>query len=92
MTAAPRTVAVAEAGQAEEDQAEAHTRAEARTRAEAHTRAEVDTQAAADTSAHPAGARSTAAAGKAHSGSIFGPTVPLDAILAGKDTAHRCST
>ncbi len=54
--------------------------------------AEVHTQAEADTSAHLAGACSTAAAGKAHSGSIFGPTAPLDAIPAGKDMAHRCST
>jgi hypothetical protein len=76
---------VAEAGQAE-----VHTRAEVRTRAEVHTRAEADTQAEADTSAHPAGACSTAA-GKVHSGSIFGPTAPLDAILAGKELAHRCS-
>ena len=71
--------------------AEAHSRAEAHTRAEAHSRAEVHTQAEVDTSAHPAGARSTAA-GKAHSGSIFGPMAPLDAILAGKELAHRCST
>ncbi len=89
--------------EAEEGQAEVHTRAEVRTRAavrtraevhtqaEADTRAEADTQAEADTSAHPAGACSTAA-GKAHSGSIFGPTAPLDAILAGKELAHRCST
>ena len=63
-----------------------------RTQAEVHTRAEADTQAAADTSAHPAGARSTAAVGRAHSGSIFGPTAPLDAILAGKELAHRRST
>ena len=60
--------------------------------AEVHTQAEADTQAKADTSAHLAGACSTAAAvGKAHSGSIFGPTAPLDAILAGKELAHRCS-
>ena len=59
--------------------------------AEVHTQAEADTRAEADTSARPAGACSTAAAGKAHSGSIFGPTAPLDAILAGKELAHRCS-
>ncbi len=59
--------------------------------AEVHTQAEADTQAKADTSAHLAGACSTAAAGKAHSGSIVGPTAPLDAILAGKELAHRCS-
>ena len=54
--------------------------------AEVHIQAEVHTQA------HPAGARSTAAAvGKAHWGSIFGPTALLDAILAGKELAHRCS-
>jgi hypothetical protein len=81
-------VAEAEAGQAA-----VHTRAEVHTRAVVHTRAEADTQAEADTSAHPAGACSRAAAeGKAHSGSIFGPTAPLDAIPAGKDMAHRCST
>ena len=76
----PRTVAEAEAGQAA-----------VHTRAVADTRAEADNQAEADTSAHLAGACSTAAAGKAHSGSIFGPTAPLDAILAGKELAHRCS-
>ena len=73
--------------EAEAGQAAVHTRAVADTRAEA------DNQAEADTSAHPAGACSRAAAeGKAHSGSIFGPTAPLDAIPAGKDMAHRCST
>ena len=51
---------------------------------------EVHTRAEADTSAHPAGACSTAA-GKAHSGSIFAPRAPLDAIPAGKELAHRCS-
>ncbi len=60
--------------------------------AEVHTQAEADTQAKADTSAHLAGACSTAAAGKAHSGSIFGPTAPPDAIPAGKELARRCST
>jgi len=79
-------VAEAEAGQAA-----VHTRAEVHTRAVVHTRAEADTQAEADTSARPAGACSTAAVGKAHSGSIVGPTAPLDAILAGKELAHRCS-
>ena len=59
--------------------------------AEVHTRAVVHTQAEADTPAHPAGACSMAAVGKAHSGSIFGPTAPLDAILVGKELAHRCS-
>jgi hypothetical protein len=76
----PRTAA-----EAEEGQAEVHTQAEADTRAEA------DTQAEADTPARPAGACSMAAVGKAHSGSIFGPTAPLDAILVGKELAHRCS-
>ncbi len=72
-------------------QAEAHSQAEVDTQAEVDSQAEVDTQAEADTSAHPAGACSTAA-DKAHSGSIFGPTAPLDAILAGKELARRCST
>ena len=76
----PRTAAEAEDGQAE-----------VHSQAEVHTQAEADTRAEADTSARPAGACSTAAAGKAHSGSIFGPTAPLDAILAGKELAHRCS-
>ncbi len=79
--------------EAEAGQGEVHTRAEADTRVEVHTQAEADTQAEVDTSAHPAGACSTAAAvGKAHSGSIFGPTALLDAILAGKELARRCST
>ena len=72
--------------EAEAGQAEVHSRAEA------HTQAEVHTQAEADTSARPAGACSTAAVGKAHLESIVGPTAPLDAILAGKELAHRCST
>lgn len=83
---------MAEVEAAEAGQAEVHSRAEAHTRAEVHSRAAADTQAAADTSAHPAGAGSTAATGKAHSGSICGPTAPLDAILAGKEPAHRRST
>ncbi len=87
---------MAEAGQAEAGQAEAHTQAEAgqadvHTQAQVRTRAEVHSQAEADTPARPAGACSTAAAGKAHSGSIFGPAAPPDAIPAGKELARRCS-
>lgn len=92
MKAVPRTVAEAEEGQAEvHTREEVHSQAEVHTRAEAHTRAEVHSQAEADTSAHPAGARSTAA-GKVRSGSIVGPTAPLDAIPASKELAHNCST
>ena len=86
----PRTVA--EEGQAEvHTRAEAHSRAEVHSQAEAHTRAEAYSRAEAHTSAHPAAARSTAA-GKARSGSIVGPRAPLDAIPAGKELAHSCST
>ena len=54
-------------------------------------------QEVAHTPAHPAGARNMAGARSTvaavdNSGSISGPTAPLDAILAGKDMARRHST
>ena len=72
------------------------TRAGAKSAAEeesqevAHTRREVvDTQEVADIRAHREAARTTVAG---NSGSISGPTAPLDAILGGKDMGHRRST
>ena len=69
----------------------AHTRREVvDTQEVAHTRREaVDTQEVADIRAHREAARSTVAG---NSGSISGPTAPLDAILGGKDMGHRRST
>lgn len=63
----------------------------------ARTEEAVDTQEAADIRAHreAAAARNTAAGSTVaagNSGNISGPTAPLDAILAGKDVAHRHST
>lgn len=63
----------------------------------ARTQEAVDTQEAADIRAHreAAAARNTAAGSTVaagNSGNISGPTAPLDAILAGKDVAHRHST
>ena len=56
----------------------------------ARTQEVVDSREVVDIQAHREAARSTAAAGNL--GSISGPTVPLDAILAGKGMGHSCST
>jgi hypothetical protein len=56
----------------------------------ARTQEVVDSQEVVDIRAHREAARSTAAA-VGNLGSICGPTVPLDAILEGKDTERRCS-